>query len=213
ARELHLEIVRENHPEMTPRGDFDVLMLGSHDLDREWGIEEKSEWLSQMWEQSVRDYGSAEVVLQHARDLLDSVVEPTGRKPRPNDPDVDILTIPNDEHSIRLWPGSFTEALYCMDFIKKSTGQAVNVPKGFTLWLFPEPSAPWLQGSGPVQLISLERSFHIPPEKIHEGEEKFVLRDGMTCVLCRTGKRDVRFTVPRRERSQEAEYYDMDVLN
>ncbi|KAI0759372.1 hypothetical protein BD413DRAFT_597891 [Trametes elegans] len=36
------------------------------------------------------------------------------------------------------------------------------------------------------------------PEQIPEGEEKFVLRDGQTCMLKRPGHRATRFTGPNR---------------
>lgn len=132
-------------------------------------------------------------------------------KPRPGDPNVAIVALPDSAHSVRLWPGSLASAEYCLDFVETQTGKPINVPDDYTLWFVPPPNSPWLQGVGPVQLISLERSWGVPPMEILEGEEKFVLRDGMTCVVRRPGKRDALFTVPLRQQSQTP-YDTMDVL-
>lgn len=97
-----------------------------------------------------------------------------------------------------------------MDFVDTATGQPDNSPFEFELWAVPNPQSPWLAlPSG--RLHSLERRFHVAPDKILPGEEKWVLRDGQTCLLKRPGKRDVMFTVPIRQQQQTFQY-DVDIL-
>lgn len=97
-----------------------------------------------------------------------------------------------------------------MDFVKTETKEAVNSPFEFELWAVPDPDAPWLaMPSG--RLYSLEHNFHIAQDKILPGIEKWMLRDGQTCLLKRPGKRDVFFRVPTR-RNPNAVKYDADVL-
>ncbi|KAI0755496.1 hypothetical protein C8Q74DRAFT_309992 [Fomes fomentarius] len=68
------------------------------------------------------------------------------------------------------------------------SAQPVNSPFSCELW-----SVELL-----VELGSLERSFGLSQREIFPGQERFVLRDGMWCMLRRPGHRDVRFSVPIR---------------
>lgn len=98
-----------------------------------------------------------------------------------------------------------------MDFVNTETQEAVNSPFEFELWAVPDPDAPWLaMPSG--RLYSLERNFHIAQDKILPGIEKWVLRDGQTCLLKRPGKKDVMFQVPVRRKVKPVQY-DVDLLD
>lgn len=135
------------------------------------------------------------------------------RKPRPGRDLVHTRPIPGSRYSIRLWPGNPYVHEYCMDFVDTATQEAVNSPFEFELWAVPSLDAPWLSmPSG--RLHSLERNFHIAQDKILPAEEKWVLRDGQTCLLKRPGKKDVMFSVPKRKvNSLPAAGYDVDVLD
>ena len=86
-----------------------------------------------------------------------------------------------------------------MDFVDSTTGRPVNSPIQYELWMIPSVDAQ-LCGRLPVQIFSVERHHHIPQEKIRPGEERFILRDGRTYFLRRSGYDDVRFTVPIRRK-------------
>ncbi|KAI9061218.1 hypothetical protein FKP32DRAFT_1678544 [Trametes sanguinea] len=199
ARDTYLEFVQKAHPEMTPQNDFEVLMLGSNRLKHMKSAEEKRAWLAQQWQVHVRESGSAEQVMEDVKSLLDADAPIIGRKPRPGDEGVLQFAIPDSNYSIRLWPGPVEHAIYCLAFIDNATQKYINVPTDHTLWHMPPPSAPWLPGSGSVELVSVERSMGIDPKDIIEGEEKYFLRDGMTCVLSRPDKENALFTVPLRQ--------------
>lgn len=99
-----------------------------------------------------------------------------------------------------------------MDIVDNATKQAVNSPFEFDLWVVPNPCAPWL--SMPAGCVrSLERNIGLSQHEILPGEEKWLLRDGQTCLLKRPGKRDVQFTVPIRKRFQPVNIYDVDILD
>ena len=57
-----------------------------------------------------------------------------------------------------------------------------------------------LCGKLPAQIFSVERHHRIPQEKIRPGEERFILHDGQTHLLRRSGHDDVQFTVPIRHK-------------
>ena len=87
-----------------------------------------------------------------------------------------------------------------MDFVHTSTGEPVNSPFAFELWSTADASS-----LGPAfRLVSLERSWGYSQQDIIPGGEKFVLRDGMRCLLRRPGRKDLRFTVPIRAVPVEA---------
>ncbi len=109
-----------------------------------------------------------------------------------------VRPIPDCKYSLRLFPGSLSAAEYCLDFVDSATGEPVNSPFEYELWAVPDPDTPWLSMPITGKLRSIERGHGIKQEDILLGEEKFVLRDGQTCVLMRSGKQPVRFTVPLR---------------
>ncbi|KAI8994077.1 hypothetical protein BD414DRAFT_576670 [Trametes punicea] len=125
-----------------------------------------------------------------------------GLKPSPDSTHdnkyVFIRPIPESKFSIRLFPGSISAAEYCLDFVDSKTGQPVNSPFEYELWSVPNPEAPWLTMSMTGKLKSIEQAFGINKSDILPGEEKYVLRDGQTCLLTRPDKKPVRFTVPIR---------------
>ncbi|KAI0644640.1 hypothetical protein C8Q79DRAFT_972929 [Trametes meyenii] len=197
AREVYLEIFNKAYPDLLPRDDYDIMVLGSN---RRTGTKEEIlAWVDEQMEQDIEESGSREAVLESAKQLLDGLVAPTGRKPRPGRDTAHIRPIPGSKYSIRLWPGNPYMSEYCMDIVNTATGQAVNSPFKFDLWIIPSPDASWL--SGPAGCLrSLERNFGIPQHKILPGEEKWVLRDGQTCLIRRPGQKDILFTVPVRKR-------------
>lgn len=109
-----------------------------------------------------------------------------------------MLPIPGSDYTMRLWPGSSLRSEHCLDFIETKTGKPINVPEKYSIWLLPTPEAPWLQGTGPVELVTLERSFGLQPTEIGEGEERYILRDGMTCMLSSSDGPEAIFDVPLR---------------
>ncbi|KAI9060941.1 hypothetical protein FKP32DRAFT_1594940 [Trametes sanguinea] len=141
-------------------------------------------------------------------------MEPTGMKPRPGEVSkyVHVRPIPDSKYSIRLFPGSISAAEYCMDFIDSATGEPVNSPFEFELWGVSDPDTPWL-GMPSQQLRSIERTHGIKQEDIRPGHEKFILRDGLTCVLIRPGKPGVRFTVPVRRRPETQPQPEVHILD
>lgn len=119
-------------------------------------------------------------------------------KPSVGATNVSIRPVTGTPYSMRLWPAS--EELWCLDFVNSTTHEPKNKPFKFELWAEPleTPSkAPWLPISVlSKRLHSMEYGFGLT--EIEEGEEKFALLDGQTCVLKRDGHRDMRFTVPNR---------------
>ena len=115
-------------------------------------------------------------------------------KPEQDTSNVFLRPIPQTPYSIRLFPGSASLQEFCMDFVHTSTGQPVNSPFAFELWSTADASS--LRPA--VRLVSLERSWGYAQQDIIPGGEKFVLRDGMRCILRRPGRKDLRFTVPTR---------------
>ncbi|KAI0768665.1 hypothetical protein BD413DRAFT_614184 [Trametes elegans] len=154
--------------------------------------------------------GSREAIFELTKKSLSAVVDLTGRKPRPGRARADFRPIPNSTCSIRLWPGSVSEGAYCMDFVDSETKQPVNSPFEFELWGAPNPEAPGLRAPA-GRILSLERNSGVWQHDIRSGEERSVLRDGLTCLLKRPGKRDVQFTVPMRWRPPPQ--YDLDILD
>ncbi|KAI0642958.1 hypothetical protein C8Q79DRAFT_1012954 [Trametes meyenii] len=199
-RELFRQLVRKQFPSYVPRNDWELLHLsdGNYHGD-ESGLHE---YLDASLAASVADLGSYEGVMKNATTILDELVDCTGLKPNPGDPQVFVQAIPGCQYSIRLFPGNLESSEYCLDFVHSRTGEPVNSPIKFDLLCVPDPNAPI--GSGPiVRMRPLECAFGIPENKIKAGEEKFLLRDGQHCVLRRPGFRDVRFTVPIRRRPQK----------
>ena len=97
-----------------------------------------------------------------------------------------------------------------MDFVRTSTGEAVNPPFKFELWTVPSASTPWLRGMA-MRVYSLERIYGNRDEDIASGAEKFLLMDGQTCFLRHPGHRDLRFTIPLRAAAMQAADAGQDV--
>ncbi|EIW63142.1 uncharacterized protein TRAVEDRAFT_161254 [Trametes versicolor FP-101664 SS1] len=210
AREMYMEFFEKTYPNIQPRDDYDLITLGS--TRRKGTAAEIYAWADDQMRIDIRILGSREAVLANSTKVLDMVVGITGRKPLPGRDIVHTRPVPGSRYSIRLWPGNPRVNEYCMDFVDTATKEAVNSPFEFELWAVPDPEAPWLfMPSG--RLNSLESNFHIPQHKIPTGEEKWVLRDGQTCVLKRPGKKDVLFRVPVREKPQVINPVDYDVLD
>ena len=100
-----------------------------------------------------------------------------------------------------------------MDFVRTATGEPVNSPFPHELWCVQDPDTPWLEPVTLSRLSTIESSFGIGSGKLLPGEEKYILRDGLTCLLKCPGKKDVRFTVPkRRDQRPKAPEEDVNVL-
>ena len=135
-------------------------------------------------------------------------------KPKEGTEHVYIRPIPQSDYSIRLFPGSYYGQEWGMDFVNTRTGEPVNSPFPHELWCIPSLSTPWLQTGVHTRLYTIEKSFGITDDKLLPGEEKYILRDGLTCLLKRPGHRDVMFTVPIRRDQQPPEApIDADVLD
>ncbi|KAI0351343.1 hypothetical protein OH77DRAFT_948101 [Trametes cingulata] len=206
SREFYVDQARRNHPDVVPRNDFEIFMLGTTKIlvpgQESMSTDEKYAWLQQEWDELVQNTGSVDEANAFVRAFLD-MEAPSGVKPKPGDPDVTYIQIPGAEGkpapglSLRFWPGSLSAAEYCMDFVESATKKPVNVPAQYSLSVLSDPWAgPWDHPGR--TLVSIERAHRIPPDQILEGEEKYILRDGLFCQLCYEGKAVMRFRVPRR---------------
>ncbi|OJT03902.1 hypothetical protein TRAPUB_5403 [Trametes pubescens] len=209
-REVAEKKIRKHYPYFTPRNDWEVLYLGNAPYSGpEAGL---YEWLDKRLTHHIRLLGSYEAVVGSATKDLDELLDFTGFKPSPGDPEVFARPLPGSEYSIRLFSGNAESKDYCLDFVLTSTGEPVNSPFKFDLLCLPDPNAP----IGTMPIISmrpLECAFGIPQHEIEPGAEKFLLHDGQYCLLRRPGHRDVRFTVPIRRRPKpEAPPVDADIL-
>ena len=124
-----------------------------------------------------------------------------------------VRPVPESDFSIRLWPGVAASREYCLDFVHTETGEATNSPFEYELWSIPHPDAPLLS-LPPMRLSSLENGFGVKTGDIRPGEEKFILKEGLTCMLARPGKRGLQFTVPVRRREPPSAQGDaFDILD
>ncbi|KAL7280680.1 hypothetical protein ACG7TL_005619 [Trametes sanguinea] len=196
-REMALHNVRTNNPRIEPRNDWELLKLSSKHIPGTPA--EVYAWLDERYASEVEQEG-VEIVCW-ATEFLNTWMEPTGMKPRPGEVSkyVHVRPIPESKYSIRIFPGSISAAEYCMDFVDSETGEPVNSPFEYELWAVPDPDTPWLGMPMCQQIRSIERIHGIKQEDILPGHEKFILRDGQTCVLRRPGKPQVRFNVPVRK--------------
>ncbi|KAL1950993.1 hypothetical protein VTO73DRAFT_142 [Trametes versicolor] len=213
-RKICAEKVRENYPGLEPRCDFDLLQLATRILKGS-----HAEIYAALDEDLAMNVGlhGYELTTGEATKLLDSYIEPTGAKPGSSacfdeDKFVFVRPIPESKYSLRLFPGSLSAAEYCLDFVDTSTGKAVNSPFEFELWGVPDPEMPWLSIPVSGRLRSIEHILGLKQHDIMAGTEKFLLRDGQTCVLMRPGKRPLRFTVPLR-RVENTAVEDVDVVD
>ncbi|KAI0639073.1 hypothetical protein C8Q77DRAFT_1163255 [Trametes polyzona] len=212
TRDIYLDVIRSRYPGLEPRSDFDIVTLATTPR-REGTREELYAWLDEELAEYLQSSDSDEEAMDSIETLLDTYVEPTGIKPKPGDKFVFVRPIPDSDYSIRLFPGSITWAEYCMDFVETATGKAVNSPFEYELWGVPNPDMSHMTMTMTGKLQSIERSHGIKQEDILPGAERFVLRDGQTCVLQRPGKLPVMFTVPLRRRRQPDAPLDMHVLD
>ncbi|KAI9059092.1 hypothetical protein FKP32DRAFT_1580651, partial [Trametes sanguinea] len=200
-RDFYTPFVRKNFPTFEPQSDWELAVLTTAPV--RGTNEEIRAWLDRMRVADVELFGSEEIIERMATKTLNTWAENTGVRrsvPLPGTKFVFTQPIPDSIYSIRLFPGSISAAEYCMDFVVTATGQAVNSPFEFELWAVPHPDAPHLTPfTG--RLWSIEHAHGIKQKDILPGEEKFVLRDGLTCLLRRPGKTAVRFTVPTRRKT------------
>lgn len=215
-RDVCLQIISEKFPRFEPRNDFDIFTLGTSTYNGDQA--ELGTWLDSKLAKCIGRMGSLERVMDKMRSSLilpsstiTGVCAPSCRdvyvqlkvasqlkpKPRGIERNVFLRPIPHTAYSIRLFPGSLDAQEYCMDFVDTRTGTPVNSPFQFELWAVPDPAKPWL-GCGSLRIHNLESAFGYSDDQILPGHEKFVLRDGQTCLLKRPGKKDIRFTVPIR---------------
>ncbi|KAI0643604.1 hypothetical protein C8Q79DRAFT_1002240 [Trametes meyenii] len=212
-RKTCLATIRDRYPDLEPRSDWDILTLATTPLRLGTTAEIYAE-LDRALAISIEGHGEKETI-NNVRELLDMHMELTGVKPPPGSTDnlTFVRPIPDSQYSIRLFPGAFSDRQYCLDFIDTETGKPVNSPFEYELWGIPDPEAPWLSLPMSGKLRSIECAHGIKQKDILPGHEKFILRDGQTCVLIRPGKRSLRFTVPLRKFGPDVELESMDVLD
>lgn len=202
------------HQDITPKDDFEILMLGGDRLEG-YTTADKRAWLAEEWTLTVAEYGSEAETRQSIKESLDAMVELSGvrrlhratvflsltmrlqEKPASDDPDVGYIPIPQTNLSLRFWPGSLADVEYCMDFVVTSTRTPVNVPDNYHVWIVPDPTMPWVQAAT-TEILSIEKVHGIDKKKIKEGCEKFILRDGLYCELADKEQSIMRFRVPAR---------------
>ncbi|KAL7279560.1 hypothetical protein ACG7TL_005959 [Trametes sanguinea] len=174
--------------------DFTLYAIATADRDT-WAQKTyqdmKRDFVDVQWRSFVKtECGEGEGAERAALDIwakfMDKVIEASGEKPLPGDSSVEYVKIPGTRYFLRFWPGSFTWAEYCMDFMQANDNnelEAVNVPPEYAIWVIPDwQSSPWLSAAC-AELPSVERAHGIQPGDIKPGEEKYILRDGMACQL------------------------------
>lgn len=105
-------------------------------------------------------------------------------KPLPGDPDVEIIPLPGSPYSLRLWPASLSRREFCLDFVyTRDNNRSLNVPEGCRLSInVPMARLPWL-GIGVQDVGSVEHNCSSFTGVLPEGSEKYVLRDGLQCMM------------------------------
>lgn len=78
ARHVYLKCAQRAHPDITPTDDFEILMLGGSDLKGCTTVAEKRGWLAARRTALSEALGSAEAVLQGAKQMLDRTIETSG---------------------------------------------------------------------------------------------------------------------------------------
>lgn len=76
ARGLYIEFMQEAYPDITPRDDHDLLLLGS--TRREGTTAEILAWVDKKMENHINIFGSRKAVMDNAKELLDGIVGMTG---------------------------------------------------------------------------------------------------------------------------------------
>ncbi|KAI0326903.1 hypothetical protein GY45DRAFT_1258042 [Cubamyces sp. BRFM 1775] len=197
-RDLCVQQVEARYPGIEPRSDWELLYLAEKKI--KGSVEEVYATLEEEYIEDIKSCGFEECEDMVAQSLA-LRIEPTGWKPPPKELNkyIHIRPIPDTKYSIRLFPGSISAAEYCMDFVDSTSGEPVNSPFKFELWGVPDPDTPWLSMPITMRMRSIENARGIKQEDILPGHEKFILRDGLTCVLIRPGKPKIQFTVPVRK--------------
>ncbi|KAJ8474700.1 hypothetical protein ONZ51_g7039 [Trametes cubensis] len=210
-RDFCMQRVKARYPTIKPCNDWELLYLTETKI--EGTVEEVYAELDEEYIGDIREYGF-EACERMVADHLASYIEPTGMKPLPKEVNkyVYIRSIPDTKYSIRLFPGSISAAEYCLDFVDSATGEPVNSPFEFELWAVENPETPWLSMPVTMQMRSIEYAHGIKQADILPGHEKFILRDGLTCVLIRPGKPKIQFTVPVRKLPDQAKAAPEDVV-
>ncbi|VDB84536.1 unnamed protein product [Peniophora sp. CBMAI 1063] len=219
-------IAKKLNPTIDPRDDFDIVFAAT----KPWAGTE-SEFRAMVDEERIEDALSycpddieagrekSERLMRASYDALSC--PPIGHKPgffTPNElgepeEDVRLQSIPDSQYSIRLHgTGLSSHKAFTLDIIYTSTGQAVNsVTAGIELWGSVNPDNPhalvFKEKLRPLELI-----FGIKDRDINPGQENFMVTEGSACVLKRSGKRDVYFTIPERTPRMEAHERGMEPL-
>ncbi|TBU35026.1 hypothetical protein BD311DRAFT_745451 [Dichomitus squalens] len=207
-RSACLQLLQDRYPGFVPKNDFELMALTGSDYHVpesriRWWLDEQLKMFLEL-ETGLTDpeedpeafVAGTQALEARATSVLGIRGAVTGAKPKPGTPNVFCRPIPGSPYSIRLFPGSIVRREYCLDFVHTQTGQPLNTPAGFELWIAPETFTPWLGVTGTMRLRSLEAMFG--KSIVRAGEEKFVLRDGQTSILKRPGHKDLRFKVPVR---------------
>ncbi|KAI0026933.1 hypothetical protein K488DRAFT_63814, partial [Vararia minispora EC-137] len=221
-RPLLQYVAKRGYPDINPRNDYEVSQLAcgnykpqKHGDFYAW-VERELHIDAQLVCPEDVERGK-EIVLSRSKARLDKPACISGFKPMPGDnEDVHICPIPNSEFSIRLF-GKYMEdkQQYGLDFVRTSTGKSENSPFQYDLFTVSDPD---VQTAGPMmgprsgRLFSVESGLGLEPSEIRPGAEKFIMFEGMCCLLKRKGHRDVYFKVPVRPKPKAPFKYDADIL-
>ncbi|KAI0319041.1 hypothetical protein OF83DRAFT_1170560 [Amylostereum chailletii] len=201
-REYLLSVIHEQRPDYTPENDFDI----SHTLSCLEHGKELGGWREELDLQAKGDGFTGDrleegrsLFMKEASLMVDTAVNPIGRKPAPGEEDVLFVPLPESNLYIRIWgKGLAKYHQYCLDFVDAVTREPVNSTPDFELYAVPPMYAWWLPyPSG--RFHSAEAGFGIKHDKIKPGAEKFILLEGSSWRLKRLGKQDVIFTIPSRQ--------------
>ncbi|KAI0029649.1 hypothetical protein K488DRAFT_33828, partial [Vararia minispora EC-137] len=217
-RPLFQYVAKREYPDINPRNDYEVshLSCGNYKPQQHgdfyaW-VERQLRIDAQLACPEDVERGK-EIVLSCSKARFDKPACISGFKPMPGDnEDVHICPIPNSEFSIRLF-GKYMEKKrqYGLDFVRTSTGEPENSPFQYDLFTVPDPDAP-MMGPRSGRLFSVETGLGLKPSEIRPRAEKFIMSEGMCCLLKRKGHRDVYFKVPVRSRPKVPFKYDADIL-
>ncbi|KAJ7632697.1 hypothetical protein FB45DRAFT_913201 [Roridomyces roridus] len=121
--------------------------------------------------------------------------KPTTMKPQPG---TYRVTIPNDNHFIRIFPGGTTveHEFYFLDFCRTSTKTPVDTPAGYVLRFEGE--------EDPMDSMETGYLKGMPGSKFAPGMEKYTVNDGTRICLQRPDRDEFLFDVPSRVGPQRA---------
>ena len=116
-------------------------------------------------------------------------------------------TIPNSEYSLRIFDTAGENGHELgIDFIRTSTGKPVNAPDNYEIWALPNDETPWAV-MPKHRINSLETRFGVKRKDLRPGVEKFVVYEGMLCLLKRPRHKDVIIKIPIRPRKKSSPSY------